>query len=561
MTRMVVLGLDGATFDLILPWVQSGKLPNFARLLSRGISGRLHSTVPPMSPPAWNSFMTGTNPGKHAIFDFTGRKPQSYETRFVNAAWRRAPTLWRYLSEAHKRVAVLSVPFTYPPEQVNGVMISGFDAPGVAGLVDRSATYPPELCDEMRAQVGEYPMAPNLFAYTDPGDMLDATVRSMEQKAAAALYLYQRERWDCFVFVLGETDGTSHRFWRFCDPMSPLRDEAPPEAKVANALLTVYQKADQVLGRFLELVPADTTIMVMSDHGNGGNSDKAVYLNRWLESQGLLTFRPLEELVKGGLEFAKRLALKVLPPTIKRMFYRRTNLPDMVESWARFSAIDWKRTQAFSEETPYFPSIWVNLKGREPLGIVEPHEYEKVRDHIAAQLALWRNPVSGQRMVKCVHRREEIYAGSHVDKAPDLMIEWELDHGYSYLFRPSTGKRRSPVRVLDGPEKKRVKSGDHRAEGIFLMTGADLAVSREIKEVHITDLAPTILYHLGVPIPPDMDGAVLTQIFTDEYLTAHPLHYGRALGADGDRTASPRDYSAAEEEAIRQRLQGLGYIE
>jgi predicted AlkP superfamily phosphohydrolase/phosphomutase len=269
----------------------------------------------------------------------------------------------------------------------------------------------------------------------------------------------------------------------------------------------------------------------------------------------------LEEFVKSGLEFAKRLGLKVLPPTIKRLLYRRTNLPDMVESWARFSAIDWKRTQAFSEETPYFPSIWINLRGREPLGIVESHEYEKVRAHIAAQLTLWRNPVSGQRMVKRVHRREEIYAGSHVDKAPDLMIEWELDHGYSYLFRPSTGTSRSSLRVLNGQEKKRVKSGDHRAEGIFLMTGADLIASREVKEVHITDLAPTILYHLGVPIPLDMDGAVLTQIFTNEYLTAHPVRYGHALGSDGDLTTSLCDYSAAEEEAIRERLHGLGYIE
>src|SRR5215813_2846442 len=186
MSKVVILGLDGATFDLILPWVQSGKLPHFAQLLHQGISGRLRSTVPPMSPPAWNSFMTGKNPGKHGIFDFTGRKPQSYETSFINAAWRRAPDFWQYLTEAGKRIAVLSVPFTYPPEKVNGIMISGFDAPGIAGLVDRSATYPPELCEEIRSRVGEYPMAPNLFAYTDPGEMLEATVQTMAQKTAAA---------------------------------------------------------------------------------------------------------------------------------------------------------------------------------------------------------------------------------------------------------------------------------------------------------------------------------------------------------------------------------------
>ena len=561
MAKIVILGLDGATFDLILPWVQAGKLPHMARLLNTGIAGTLRSTIPPMSPPAWNSFMTGTNPGKHGIYDFTGRKSHSYETQFINASWRRAPTLWQYLSEMGKRVAVLSVPFTYPPEKVNGIMISGFDAPGIAGLVDRSATYPPGLYDEIRSQVGEYPMAPNLFAYTDPGDMLEATVCTIEQKTAAALYLYQREAWDCFMFVLGETDGTAHRFWRFCDPLSPLRDENPPEARVANALLTVYEKTDEVLGHFLKLASADTTILVMSDHGNGGNSDNAVYLNRWLENQGLLTFKRLEGLVRSGVELGKRLGLRVLPPTIKRLLYRLTNLPDMVESWARFSAIDWKQTRAYSEETPYFPSLWINLKGREPLGIVEPYEYETVRAHLMAQLAQWRNPITGQRMVKHVHRREELYTGPHVDQAPDLMIEWELDNGYSYLFRPSTGPRRASVSPLDGPERKRVKSGDHRDKGIFLASGPQLTAPMEIKEARIIDLTPTILYLLGVAIPSNLDGEVLTQIFADAYLATHPIHYGHALGSNGDGAAPSRDYSAREEEAIKARLQGLGYIE
>jgi predicted AlkP superfamily phosphohydrolase/phosphomutase len=561
MSKVLILGLDGATFDLILPWVQSGKLPYFARLLRQGISGRLRSTVPPMSPPAWNSFMTGKNPGKHGIFDFTGRKPQSYETSFINAAWRRAPAFWQYLTEAGKRVAVLSVPFTYPPEKINGIMISGFDAPGIAGLVDRSATYPPELCEEIRSRVGEYPMAPNLFAYTDPGEMLEATVQTMAQKTAAALYLYQREEWDCFIFVLGETDGTSHRFWRFCDPASPLRDKSSPKAKVAHALLTVYQKADEVIGHFLDLASHDTTVLVMSDHGNGGNGDKVIYLNRWLEGQGLLAFKMLEGFAKIGVEIAKQLGLKVLPPKMKRMLYRLTNIPNMMESWARFSAIDWKRTQAYSEETPYYPSIWINLKGREPLGIVGQSEYEQVREHIMAQLALWRDPYTGQKIVKRVHRREELYSGPCVDKAPDLMIEWHLDHGYSYLFRPSSGKRRPPVCKLDPQEMKRVKSGDHRQEGIFLATGPALNAPMEVHEAEIIDLAPTILYLLDLPIPPDIDGDVLTQIFPDEYVAMHPVHYSNVARPDAAFAESRRDYSAAEEEAIRARLQGLGYIE
>ncbi|MEE8305117.1 MAG: alkaline phosphatase family protein [Candidatus Tectomicrobia bacterium] len=560
MGRVLLLGLDGATFDLIMPWAQSGKLPHFAHLLRRGPAGRLRSTVPPMSPPAWNSFMTGKNPGKHGIFDFTERQPQSYAMRFVNATWRRTPALWQYLSDAGKRVAILSVPFTYPPEKVNGIMVSGMDAPGVAGLVNRRATFPPELCDEIQAQVGPYPMGPNLFAYTEPGDMLEAAVRTIEQKAKAALYLYQREAWDCFVFVLGETDAASHRLWRFCDPDSPLRDTQAPDAKMADALLTIYQKADEVIGQFLALATPDTTIIVMSDHGNGGNSDTAVYLNQWLETQEWLRSKTFNRFTKTGIEYAKQLGLRVLPPHVKRAIYRLTNIPNRMESWVRFSALDWKRTLAYSEETPYCPSIWVNLKGREPLGIVEPEAYEKVREQIIAQLVAWRNPYTREPMVKRVWRREELYAGSCVTQAPDLIIEWALDDGYSYLFRPSTGKRQEPVCKIGPQEVRRVKSGDHREEGIFLASGPNLGMPMEVKDAAIVDIAPTLLYVSGLPIPTDMDGKVLTEIFDERYRARHPVQYGPA--ETSDTTVAPQqDYSEEEEAALRARLRGLGYIE
>ena len=178
-----------------------------------------------------------------------------------------------------------------------------------------------------------------------------------------------------------------------------------------------------------------------------------------------------------------------------------------------------------------------------------------------AQLALWRNPLTGQRMVKHVHRREELYAGPHVDQAPDLMIEWELDNGYSYLFRPSTGTRKASVSPLDGQERKRVKSGIIGMKE-FSWRAAPSSQPRWKSRRHASSIsAPTILYLLGVPIPSNLDGEVLTQIFADAYLATHPIHYAHALGSNGDSTASPHDYSAVEEEAIKARLQGLGYIE
>ena len=146
MTRVFMIGWDGATFDLIRPWVAEGKLPTIARLMAAGAHGQLRSTLPPMTFPAWTSFMTGMNPGKHGIYDFTRPRPGRYELEFVNGGQRRAPSFWQILSQAGRRVASISLPCTYPPEQVNGIMISGFDAPGLGGSgahVDARGMHPP----------------------------------------------------------------------------------------------------------------------------------------------------------------------------------------------------------------------------------------------------------------------------------------------------------------------------------------------------------------------------------------------------------------------------------
>jgi len=233
-------------------------------------------------------------------------------------------------------------------------------------------------------------------------------------------------------------------------------------------------------------------------------------------------------------------------------------------SWLRFCHFDWSQTQAYSEETPYFPTIWVNVLGREPAGIVgNGKEYEDVREQIVQQLCSWLDPETGQRVVKNVHKREEIYSGGSVERSPDLIVEWNLDKGYSYLFKNSrSGKGRDkPISQIDEKEKQQSKSGDHREHGIFVASGKNIEFSRQLSGAEIIDLAPTILYLLGLPIPSDMDGKVLTQIFRNDYLTSHPVHYDNGSRPDADLTQALTPFSPEEEEAVRERLKGLGYIE
>ncbi|HWP45788.1 MAG TPA: alkaline phosphatase family protein [Candidatus Limnocylindrales bacterium] len=576
MNKILIIGLDGGTFDLIRPWAAEGKLPNLARIMERGSYGELQSTFPPMTFPAWTTFMTGKNPGNHGIFDFTERKPGSYEIEFVNAKRRQSKTIWKILSEAGKRVGVVAVPVTYPPEEINGVMICGFDAPGVASEADPTSMYPPELYEELKRSIGGYIISADIMKYMNegrPAEALPVILKTIERKAATAKYLLQREPWDCFMILFGESDLIGHHYWKYHDPNSPLHDphESP---ECAKAVLTVYQTLDRIIGELTGMISEDTVVILMSDHGFGGAGDKVIYLNRWLESIGLLKFRASSEktsfqsIFSKVLNWAKHWGLKTIPPRIKKeLFRRRTHIVNKMESWLRFSAIDWKNTLAYSEETPYYPTIWINLKGREPEGIVEPgEEYEKIRQRVIRLLKAWKDPETQQPVVEEVYTREEVYQGKYVHRAPDLLIKWSLDRGYSYQSRSSYySKDRAPITRLkpDSPGEPKFfsgRTGSHRDQGILMMVGPMIKRNFPLQGARIIDLPSTILYLLGVPVPDDLEGRVLMEAFQDTYRLKNPIRT-RQVGGGGWEKTDVDTYSDEETLEISERLKGMGYIE
>jgi predicted AlkP superfamily phosphohydrolase/phosphomutase len=576
MSRLLIVGIDSASFDLMAPWMQEGRLPNLSRCMEKGVSGGLKSVIPSMTPPAWTSFVTGKNPGKHGIFDWTSRKPGSYELEFVNALSRKSETIWKLMSDAGKRVCTIAVPISYPPEKVNGGMISGIDTPGASGgLADPSTFYPPELYKEIRKAVGPYFISPNLFALENHqcDEMVEAALETVQRKMETALYLYQKEPWDCFMVVIGETDAISHRLWKYHDQQSPFWDEKTTLFSGEDPVLRIYQRLDEYLGKLCQLVGVDTTTIIMSDHGHGGNTTKAVYINRWLEEQKLLAFKAgaenntlsafFKRMLSAYLQWAKVMALKYFPPNINRKLLRKTVLVSRVESTLRFSHIDWNQTKAYSEETPYFPTIWINLEGREPDGTVKPGvDYEQVRDHVIEGLSKWLDPETGQHVVSKVHKREDLYRGPFVERFPDLIIEWNLDKGYSYTFKKSQQKNGwKPIGRIDETERNKSKSGDHRDYGILVAFGKHIRKSKLIQGAELIDLAPTILHLSGLPVPDDMDGRVLTQIFEDDFLVSHPVCFVERIAPEACFSSLQQDYSQEEEEAIRERLRGLGYIE
>lgn len=577
MRRLLIIGLDGATFDLIRPWAEDGKLPNLKGLLDKGSYGSLASTIPPMTFPSWNTFMTGMNPGKHGIYDFTERKRGTFEIQLINSLHRRCKTIWKVLSDAGKRVGVVGLPVCYPPEPINGVMISGFDAP--VAVANQKAMYPPELFREIKDAIGGYVISADIVPLVSKGKIEEAIValeEVIEKKAAAVKYLLKRERWDCFMIVFGETDACVHYFWRHHDSRSPHHD---PKRCIGfrNPILAVYQKVDQMIGELLALVDDETDIMLVSDHGTGGSSDNVIHLNRWLEQQGFLchlaTSRPglgvrLSTLVYGKfLHWGKSWARTLLPKwIINPIRFGNKRLAYKLESKLRFSSIDWSSTKAFSEETPYYPQIWINLKGRDPMGIVEPTEYEEVRQAIIDELSRWKNPESGESVISRVYRREEVFKGPYLDKAPDLLIEWNLDGEYAYLFRPSSASTKNlPVEKVKQKELWNSRfminrSGSHRDEGIFAVKGKGIRENFQIKGAQIGDLASTILHLMRLPVDPQMDGKVLTGVFHTDYLKEHPIRY--TTGNEGTEDVRAADaYSDEDMTKVSKRLQDLGYLD
>ncbi|HEX3600478.1 MAG TPA: alkaline phosphatase family protein [Lacipirellulaceae bacterium] len=572
MTRVFIVGWDGATFDLIMPWAAEGKLPNIAAVLEHGAHGKLRSTLPPMTFPAWSSFMTGKNPGKHGIYDFTRQRASTYDLEFVNGGERKAASFWKLLSDAGRRVISISVPCTYPPEPVNGIILSGFDAAGLGGSsakLDARGMYPSTMYAELNAAVGGHPIGSFPIAEINQGrpDLaLEKILAVIGRKAATAKYLIQKYDWDCAMILFGESDGSGHHFWKYCDPSSPLFTESPPGMR--DSILRVYQELDRQLGELRELLPPDTTLLMMSDHGFGGVSNSVLYPNCWMREQGLLQFRGrASRWLSRMLDAAKHRAVATLPNKLQQILsrYGRSQIGG-IEAKVRYGIIDWAQTQAYFEENPYYPSVRINVRGRQPQGTVNPGtEYEKLRSDLIERLEDWRHPDTGERIVLQAYRREDVYSGACLEGAPDIVVHWNTHEDFTYAFRLSAKSANLAWTEDINPERPENmafftgKSGSHRDDGIFLANGPAIRAGKELRDAQIIDVAPTILHLLGVPVPQDLDGRVLVDMM-DADNVAMDVQIGDPVGA-ADYGHPDSAYTEEDTVVIADRLRALGYIE
>jgi predicted AlkP superfamily phosphohydrolase/phosphomutase len=564
--KLLVIGLDGATWSVIEPLARAGRVPNLARIME-GVWGPLESTIPPVTPPAWTSFMTGKNPGKHGLYHFVEPEPGSYRMRYTNAGSRKARTIWSILSEAGRRVGVVNVPMTFPPEPVNGFMISGMDTPDTSS----DFIYPKSLVTDLRKAVGPIKLELRYLGFMHNDARRRQVLQELdevdEQRLRMMLYLLEREPVEVLMVVYGSPDTSQHYFWHYADRTHFRYDPAGAHL-FGSAIEDVYLRLDRQIGALMEHVADDGATMVVSDHGFGPTSSKVIYLNRYLAELGMLRYRDNGAPVLGGLMTRTVSAMdRVLRVALSSDQKKRLAqmFPWLRVRWetslTALNAIDWSATKAYCSEVLASPAnIWINVKGRQPQGIVDPGgEYREVVDFLAERLAALKDPVTGLPLVRHVLRKDEVYHGPYLDQAPDLMLAWWEGDGFS--ARTSLPKHRDqPVVAEAAPVAERAEwSGTHRLEGVLAVRGAGVKVGAQVTGARIIDLAPTILHMLGEPVPDDMDGRVLTDIFDPEHLMRRPVGYQTAMPASESEESAT--YSPEEGEMIRKRLQDLGYLE
>ncbi|MEC9388968.1 MAG: alkaline phosphatase family protein [Myxococcota bacterium] len=553
--RTLIVGLDGATWELADRLMAEGRMPTLARLVQEGARAPLNSTTPPMTLPSWSSMLTGCNPGRHGIFDFVRKTPGEWALEFTNSTHRAVPTWMRVFSDRGMRAASIAVPTTWPPEPIDGVMISGFDGPVSTGI-DASFCHPAGLYREIKERFGGMKFADFQESRIGDGwhdDALDALLREIPRKQAIAEWLLSQERWDGFMVLFGESDTVSHHFWMFHDEDSP-RHQAGASSRLRSAIELVYQRLDEALGALIERAGADH-VAVVSDHGFGGAGVHALYLNRYLEQHGWLQYK--RDVTVGGLASGSGLASKLraaaatrIPSSLQGKVYRA--VPSAVlgslETQSRYGDLDMEHTRAVSDEMNYAATIRLNLPESDPAARRAAYE--------ALQRLLLDWTVEGHKVVARVHLREDLYEGSRVTDSPDIVIELNERDGYTYTLLPSarvpkgtTWRRLSPAEYAGG--KGLGMNGTHRQYGVLALWGEGVRAGATV-DAGMADVVPTLLHLMGEAIPAHMDGSVIM----DALMGSEQPVASEAMA----QATPPKTASEAEADALRSRLERLGYL-
>ena len=463
-TKVMIIGLDCAEPSLVLErW--RDELPTIAGLMERGAYGRLTSVIPPITVPAWSCMMASQTPGDLGVYGFRNRADHSYDALFIadgNAI--KPPRLWDLVTRAGHPSIVLGVPGTYPPRPLNGVLVSCFLTPSI----ESRYTYPPILRREIEETVGEYIFDCKEFRTEDKDYLLRQVYEMTDRRFALAEHLLSAKPWRLFAMVEMGPDRMHHGFWQFMDPGHRRYEAGNP---YENAILDYHRHVDGLIGRLLEHADEDTVVLVVSDHG-AKRMDGGIRVNEWLRQEGLL-------------------ATKSEPNG-------RSSLADV--------GIDWSRTIAWGEGG-YYSRVFMNVRGREPEGVVPPEDYEAVRADLAARLEAIPDD-EGRPLGTKVYTPEQVYPEVN-GVAPDLIVH------FGDLAWRSVGTVGGDEGIHTFENDTGPDDANHAQDGLYVLAGPGIPVAGEV-DAHLLDIAPTVLELLDIPRPATMRGASMLPLGTGE---------------------------------------------
>jgi predicted AlkP superfamily phosphohydrolase/phosphomutase len=546
MSRVLVIGWDGGTWSMAAPLAAEGRLPALSALRAGGAEGILE-TVPNMnSAPAWSTIATGLNPGRHGIFYFDEPIPGTYRRRVVNAARRSGATLWRYASDAGKRIVVVNVPISYPAEPVNGYLVAGLDTPSksLPGF-----THPEGLTGRFPELFDDYIVEPGIGSLARAGRWEEAKrqlVVSVGGWASVTSRLMDEE-WDMVFVVFTPTDMAQHFFWD------------GDNRKVVERVYEVHDEQTAALVEKARSQDPEVNVLLIADHGGAVNTRGPEFMPIWLEDQGLtVRTKPSvgSKVMKAGFDLANRKLTREQKQALAR---RLPRLRERAESEAVVSGMDWSRTKAYSDGLR--DEVWINATGREPEGIVAEDEFDTFSKELAEAISEIREVGTGRPVLDSARPKSELYHGPYLDRAPDITLRFALDvdrycRGFEVQSQAAR-ERMAAVAAMAPPT-----SGGHRPEGMFVANGPNVRPAA----VHgrLEDVTPTVLALLDVPIPGDLDGRVLdclkdvrAEVTAAPYATSSATHPSPMIEEGRDPATG---YTEDEEEAVRRRLEDLGYL-
>jgi predicted AlkP superfamily phosphohydrolase/phosphomutase len=531
----LLIGLDGATFTVLDPYVERGLMPAFGELVRRGTRATLRTVMPPLTPPAWTSLMTGRRPGRHGVFDFFQKdEPGSVHVAFANAQHIGAPTIWTLASDAGHPVLALNFPLMFPPPPVDGRIVPG-------GMMPwrqlRLGCHPPGLFDRLKRLPG-----------FNPREMLDMELEARaldgcpddEMAAWVELHIRRERRWfevasalmrdepaDLVAVMFDGVDKLQHLCWRFIDPACRPARPTAWERGMIERCERYFRELDGFIAELVALAGPEATVVVASDHGFGPTRD-VFHVNSWLEREGLLAW------ADGGGDAAGRDATEV----------------GFAEVTRHVDALDWSRTLAYAA-TP--SSQGITIVDRVP-GTDAPlpaAQRRRIAAELVERLEALRHPDDGRPLVSEAWTREQAFPGPYGELGPDVSIVLADGGTVSILPSDELVTRRPEVR------------GHHRWEGIFVASGPGIRAGARVDELEIVDVAPLVLHRLGMAVPAGLDGTVPVAILEPDELERRPPRVAATAAAEPApaRPAGGLDLDPGEQADVLGRLRALGYVE